>query len=396
MKKTICAAMLCAALVLSGCGAQTGISNISAAPAATVPEDAAPYRETPDLSAVAASVEDTELTNEELQFWYWAEVNQYRRSGASPAPDFDRPLDIQPCEADQSAGSWQQFFLQAALERWHTAAALIRHSREYPLPTEDAYAGDPEILEKYMGQMPAAKLLYGFDPYYHPNSLHQRYLEDLENRFQGTRLEAVRTLNYAYMYFTTLTYSLPEPEAAASGSSEPLVSFRHILLLPREGQTMGNCIAEATELLTRWMADKNAGADSFAQLACRYSQDPGTGKNGGLYRDLGQEQLLPELARWCFEDGRQEGDTTVIPGEDAVHILYFLEKQDASAITTADQARTDARQELLRSIGLGVPQAAELAHALRAEGYDLPEDLYTLEELRAAILQLAGKEAGAC
>ena len=30
---------------------------------------------------------------------------------------------------------------------------------------------------------------------------------------------------------------------------------------------------------------------------------------------------------------------------------------------------------------------------LRAEGYDLPEDLYTLEELRDAILRLSGKEA---
>ena len=54
------------------------------------------------------------------------------------------------------------------------------------------------------------------------------------------------------------------------------------------------------------------------------------------------------------------------------------------------------QQELLESIGLGVPQAAQLTHALRAEGYDLPEDLYTLEEVRDAILRLYGKEGGAC
>ena len=50
------------------------------------------------------------------------------------------------------------------------------------------------------------------------------------------------------------------------------------------------------------------------------------------------------------------------------------------------------QQELMESIGLGIPQAAQLAHALRAEGYELPEDLYTLEELRDAILRLSGKE----
>jgi len=51
------------------------------------------------------------------------------------------------------------------------------------------------------------------------------------------------------------------------------------------------------------------------------------------------------------------------------------------------------QQELMQSIGLGVPQAAQLAHALRSEGYDLPDDLYTLEEVRDAVLKLCGKEA---
>ena len=54
------------------------------------------------------------------------------------------------------------------------------------------------------------------------------------------------------------------------------------------------------------------------------------------------------------------------------------------------------QQELLESIGLGVPQAAQLVHALRAEGFDLPDDMYTLDEVRTAILGLMKKEDGAC
>ncbi len=55
------------------------------------------------------------------------------------------------------------------------------------------------------------------------------------------------------------------------------------------------------------------------------------------------------------------------------------------------------QRELLASIGLGVPQAAELAFQLRQEGYDLPEDLYTCDELYHAILKLTGrKEGDAC
>ena len=53
-------------------------------------------------------------------------------------------------------------------------------------------------------------------------------------------------------------------------------------------------------------------------------------------------------------------------------------------------------RELLASIGLGVPQAAELAFQLREAGFELPDDLYTADELYDAILKLAGKEAGAC
>ena len=42
----------------------------------------------------------------------------------------------------------------------------------------------------------------------------------------------------------------------------------------------------------------------------------------------------------------------------------------------------------LKSIGLGVPQGAELTHRLIAEGYTLPDDLYTLDEVCKALLTL--------
>ena len=51
------------------------------------------------------------------------------------------------------------------------------------------------------------------------------------------------------------------------------------------------------------------------------------------------------------------------------------------------------QRDTLRSIGLGVPQGAELCRRLREEGFALPEGLFTLEEVRDAILALAGKAA---
>ena len=51
------------------------------------------------------------------------------------------------------------------------------------------------------------------------------------------------------------------------------------------------------------------------------------------------------------------------------------------------------QRDILRGIGLGVPQGAELCHRLREAGYPLPEGLFTLEEVRDALLALAGRDA---
>ena len=53
-------------------------------------------------------------------------------------------------------------------------------------------------------------------------------------------------------------------------------------------------------------------------------------------------------------------------------------------------------RELLSSIGLGIPQAAELTQQLIAEGYPLPADLYTPAEVAEALLKLPRKEEKAC
>lgn len=61
-------------------------------------------------------------------------------------------------------------------------------------------------------------------------------------------------------------------------------------------------------------------------------------------------------------------------------------------VLTGTPRQVFMHRELMQSIGLGVPQAAELAFRLRQQGYNLPEGLYTLDEVHSAILRLAGKE----
>ena len=61
-----------------------------------------------------------------------------------------------------------------------------------------------------------------------------------------------------------------------------------------------------------------------------------------------------------------------------------------------------AREEMMISAGLGVPEAARLCRELRAKGFDLPEDLYRPDELKEHLLGLwhsahpSEKEGPAC
>ena len=50
-----------------------------------------------------------------------------------------------------------------------------------------------------------------------------------------------------------------------------------------------------------------------------------------------------------------------------------------------------SKGEELRAIGLDVPQAVELAQKLREKGFDIPEGIYQMDEVRAAVEAAIGK-----
>ena len=63
-------------------------------------------------------------------------------------------------------------------------------------------------------------------------------------------------------------------------------------------------------------------------------------------------------------------------------------------VMTGTPREVFAQSETMKSIGLGVPQAAQLCQRLRAAGWELPENLYTLDEARDAIVRaVKGKGA---
>ena len=79
--------------------------------------------------------------------------------------------------------------------------------------------------------------------------------------------------------------------------------------------------AKAQEILNSW----DGTEDGFAKLAEQYSQDPGSSTNGGLYEDVAKGYMISDFENWCYEDGRQSGDTGIVyySGTGA-HIMYFV------------------------------------------------------------------------
>lgn len=243
---------------------------------------------------VVASIGDSRLTNRMLQVYYWLEVAQYQAE--NPEVVFDQPLDTILCDLDDTAVTWQQYFLQRALNTWHSHQALYLRAGDVDLPTEEAYSRNEEYHEININEdMPAVAYLYGYvHENYQPNDMHQAYLDALPellgelaaaNGFASPEAQAVdlagpaadaeALVNYAwlynwsYMYYTQLTYDMDftgeeveafylENQAAyeaegITADSGSYVTIRQILLVP-EGATVA--------------ADGTVTADEEAWEAC--------------------------------------------------------------------------------------------------------------------------------
>ena len=384
--RRICAALLMV-LLLCGCAQsavapETEETTVETTVPATIPPDGNPgdvtckgsYTRQGDGSAVIARAGEETLTNDQLAVWYWAQAAQYRASGGEDMPDFDSALDSQSCGIDQSVSSWQQYFLKQALNAWHTAAALNQQSREVPLPTEEEYQPNLDNYAQYMEGMPATQFLYGYNQYYSPNTMHQAYLDSLpetldalakDKGFSDTGelarqafgasaselTEMAQNLNRAYMYFTELSYDIPQSEAEHTDNTtqDYYVNFRHILLLPGEStpeDALDDFKAEAKKRLSPLSKPEKYTESVFADLAHIYSQDTGSAVDGGAYRRVRKGELPTELDAWCFDPERQPGDTTVLMGEKEIHILYFSSRQSVAEVEAAD-ASVGAQQSAL-------------------------------------------------
>ncbi len=449
-------------LMLSGCAETEDMQTVMATVTevteettpATIPADGNPedvtckgtYTGTTDMDAVVASVDGGKLTGGALNAWYWMAVADYRQGEYEEAPDFDKPLDTQVCQIDSSVNSWQQYFLRQALNNWHSAQALKLQGDGEGLEPEEAY--QPNLVNHgiYLTDIPAMKYHYSYNlEVYHPNSMHQEYLDsipqllntlaldagylygaDLAQGAFGTSLaellNAAELYNWGYMYFTTLSYGVKDameketaetekektkedaqPETAAGG--EKLVTFRQILLVPEDiiqeddipewkkkkmeptepvileevkvaedgtvncsEEAWGITLTKAEKLLKAWKKEWKHGESTFADLARKNSQDPGSTVNGGVYRNVRKGQMTKVLDDWCFDEARQEGDTEILRSEYGYHVLYFCGAGDAAQLQETEEQTARRQAALITAAREKYPMTVDYSKILLSEG----------------------------
>ena len=334
-------------------------------PAPTAPPDGNPndvtckgsYTGTVNASAVVATAGEERLTNGLLQALYEMEAATWRQSGSQPSPDWSQSLDTQACPLETQAVTWQQYFLGRALAGWHSYVALVKDSETARMPLDPEYKPYAGNFEKYMDEsMPAVAYLYGHDPSYKVNSLHQAFIDALPDTLAGASeqmLAAAELANYAYGYFT-FRHSFTEisdeelQERARDYASEQdyTVTFRHILVSDEE---------TASSLLEEFAAGRKVDEPRFAVLANANSLDEGTRLDGGLYDHIARGQMAPALDAWLFDEARVPGDTTVVKTDLGYHAVYFSGRE-SSAVTTARQVLwLEKDGELVRSLREAMP-----------------------------------------
>lgn len=332
-------------------------------------------------SAVVATVGEVSLTAGMLQAYYWGEVGRFRESGAENGPDFDLPLDGQSCGVDDEVNSWQQYFLKQALNAWHNAEALNQVSLADPLHRDEKYNPNYKNHDIYMEGMPVLPIVYGYYTAYSPNSMHQKYLDQLPETLEdlakahgygsadvmaaeafGTDLKSLLAFaegfNRGYMYETYLSYYLEPTQAEADQyfdanradfekagyekNNDVYVNIRHILLpAGEEGEKTAAVVDK------EWQSALKRREQDFAEQANWHSEDSGTSNDGGAYYRLLPGQMEPELDEWCFGAERKPGDHSVISLPDGVHLLYFCGSTPVWQAAAMDALTVHMEQKLI-------------------------------------------------
>ena len=330
-------------------------------------------------STVVATAGNSELTNGELQVYYWMQfydfLDMYSSYASMLGLNVYQSLDTQ-ISLDGSL-TWQQYFLDSGLSTWHSYEALCLEAEA------NGFVMDAEYRD-YLDALPATlndtAVSSGFENAQEmlqadmgPGATLESYLQFLENYYKG------------YLYYSECLESieLTDDEVAAyydehvadyeaNGLTKDtrFIDVRHILLTPEGGTTNEDgtvsyseeeweaCRVAAQAVLDEYLAGELT-EERFAELAGQYSVDTGSNANGGLYTDVYEGQMVEPFENWCFDASRTYGETGLVQTTYGYHVMFFVESKAAWYET--------AWSDLIAERGEQVVDNAMAAHPLTVD-----------------------------
>lgn len=294
---------------------------------------------------VVATMGDVELTAGQLQVYYWMEVysflNQYGNYISYFGLDVEAPLDMQPCELADTPMTWQQFFVESAIDSWRCFQSLALEAQknhfvladdaqeyiaglETQITTSAKNAGLETAEELVHSNVGMGATLADYISYITTYTVGFEYYQD---RYGALSASDAEIAEY---------YQQNKDSFAESGVTEDsvCVDVRHVLVKP-EGGTAGEdgtttysedewaaCLAKAQEVLELYLGGEQT-EENFAALAKEHSEDPGSQEAGGLYTNVSKGVMVQEFEDWCFDEARQVGDTGLVKTRYGYHVMYF-------------------------------------------------------------------------
>ena len=324
-----------------------------------------------------ATAGDSTLTNGQLQILYWRSVQNFYAQYGTYAQyfglDHTQSMDTQVCGVADGL-TWEQYFLQDALNNWTIFEAVAQQAREAGFQMSDENReqmntmeeglletatnnGFTDITAMIARNFGAGATLEDYKSFWEMYFLSSDYYNEITGSFAPTAEEIAE-------YFNT-----HEAEYADNGLDKTTssVDVRHILILP-EGATIETVTTEefsdeawaageqkAQEILDQWLSgDKTE--DSFATLANENSADTGSNTNGGLYSGVTKGQMVEAFNDWCFDSSRQVGDYGIVKTQYGYHIMYFC----GSQLLWESQAESDLLAQLSNDFINNAVEAADV------------------------------------
>ena len=320
---------------------------------------------------VVANAGGEQLTNGELQVYYWMNVytflNYNSYYAVSAGLDYTQPFDKQT--STEFDGTWQQYFLDMALENWHKEQALALIAQESGITLGVEQQVELDNLRKELavsavdgGYSSIDAMLHhdmgagcSYEDYY--SYRYTYYLADAYFTLKNQEALDKITADDWERYFQEHQEELDKK--GITKESGQVYDVRHILLIPKDGKEdeQGNvtytdeaweaCREEAQKLLDKWL-DEGGDEALFAKYADQYSEDTGSNTNGGLYEGLAENtDILKEFVEWYSGIGRKVGDYGLVKTQRGYHIMYLSAMEPQWEAAAKEGLLKDASDQLV-------------------------------------------------